>query len=1003
MLRKLGVKIGIVLLAAAIVPLYVFLQTSYLELRDAMAAHVQNQLESTARILAGHLGGHLLSARNALQVISESRLIAEGCQTPAKEVEAELARLQLYTQIFDDLTLVNEGGVVQASTTYTYEGEWTGKAWFKDALKGKVAFGRAHLLLSPMRTVSVMCVPVAERLEKKRMVLCGRLPLQYTDPPPRRQNYSLVEILERSPLGQTGKAFLVNESGRTLAHHESDRIYELWRSEHVISRLMATGGGHAWERGPEGKFLAVVFIDDPSQLLSERWAVVTTLSEKEALAPLAGLLRGLQWSVLLALGLALLLAIVFSRRFTVPIRKLVKATDRLATGDLTARVQVTGEDEIAQLARHFNEMSSDLSGAMSRIRESEERYRALVETAGEGILALDQGGVVLHANPALEKMIGTMGVMGGVISSYITVIEPEGAGLDQLVVPPQPSQEMLWRTINGDEVWVLYAARRIDRLGPKEPTTFAVITDITERKKMERQLARYSQDLERMVEERTMQLADQSRRLADALTDLERTDKSKGEFISRMSHELRTPLNSIIGFAKMIKKEGGDNLSEQTLHDVNIIEENGEYLLRLLNDVLDVSKIQAGMLDLEIETVDAGRVAADAFEIAHGVLGDRSDLKLINRVPPEAVWVHADPLRLQQVITNLLGNAVKFTEKGSVSLDMRQEDGDWHFEVADTGAGIAPEELPFIFDEFRQAKNARRQGSGLGLALVRLLVEKMDGRVWAESEVNVGSRFHFTLPNAVPATFDIAETDDEAAATSDVILVIQTDEKEAAYLADLLRAEGCSEVEICTPEDALDAAIKVRPQAIVLDAFAENHDMFALLHRLHLEVELQRTGLMIASVDPSEGNGYAYAVDWVLGNDSGRRCVQRAHELSGKPIQRVLIVADRVEEAMRIGTFMREADIETVKAFTAADALELLENVHFDCCMIDLALADGTGLKLLHDVKAHGCRISIGLLPSQEMFDSLRKMLTEKSRRLRNEKILTGEMLSLTLGCKKSV
>jgi signal transduction histidine kinase len=214
-----------------------------------------------------------------------------------------------------------------------------------------------------------------------------------------------------------------------------------------------------------------------------------------------------------------------------------------------------------------------------------------------------------------------------------------------------------------------------------------------------------------------------------------------------MSHELRTPLNAIIGFSEVLREQMFGDLNERQLAYVNDVLEAGKHQLSLVNDVLDLAKIEAGSLELELSEVAVGEVLHSAVSM-HSERAGRAGIELSLATEPDEIMIQADGRRVRQVVFNLVSNAVKFTPAGGrVDVTARLDDGQVEIAVADTGSGIAPDELEPIFEEFKQARDGKQaEGTGLGLPLSRKLVELHGGRLWAESAVGNGSTFRFTLP-----------------------------------------------------------------------------------------------------------------------------------------------------------------------------------------------------------------------------------------------------------------
>lgn len=252
---------------------------------------------------------------------------------------------------------------------------------------------------------------------------------------------------------------------------------------------------------------------------------------------------------------------------------------------------------------------------------------------------------------------------------------------------------------------------------------------------------------------RAARLFDETQETAERLKEL---DRLKSEFLANMSHELRTPLNSIIGYAEIMLMGINGDLSDDNLEDVNAIRTSGQHLLRLINDILDLAKIEAGRMTLDTEEVNLPALL-DEIRVSHLALIHKKDIQLHMAVEPLGLTIQADPLRLNQILTNLISNAVKFTEKGHVMVRVKQDNEEWmRIEVEDTGMGIDPENLEAIFEEFRQADGSstrRAEGTGLGLAITRRLVQMHGGIITVESTVNKGSTFTIRLPIHTMASY----------------------------------------------------------------------------------------------------------------------------------------------------------------------------------------------------------------------------------------------------------
>jgi signal transduction histidine kinase len=234
---------------------------------------------------------------------------------------------------------------------------------------------------------------------------------------------------------------------------------------------------------------------------------------------------------------------------------------------------------------------------------------------------------------------------------------------------------------------------------------------------------------------------------------LREVDRLKSEFLASMSHELRTPLNSIIGYAEVMLDGLDGPLNEEMEEDIAAIHGSGKLLLNLINDILDLAKIEAGQMELELESVNLIEFMEEMIRSSNILVKDkpvemRLELDEVskNEIPEE---IQADPIRIRQIVNNLLSNAAKFTEDGTITISLVVENGSIHTAITDTGVGMNPEQLDLIFERFRQVDQSstrRHQGTGLGLDITRRLVHMHGGEIWVSSETGKGSCFTFSLP-----------------------------------------------------------------------------------------------------------------------------------------------------------------------------------------------------------------------------------------------------------------
>jgi PAS domain S-box-containing protein len=361
--------------------------------------------------------------------------------------------------------------------------------------------------------------------------------------------------------------------------------------------------------------------------------------------------------------------------------------------------------------------------------ERQKRYlEALVEASPTAIVAVGFDGTIRSWNPAAERLFGfaSAEALGKELDPLVAPREDllqearQRSALDAVGKTPDPSVTQRIRK-DGSLVDVAIASTPIIVAG-EQIGYFAFYSDVSE------------------LQQRTRELAEKGR-------ELEIASKHKSDFLANMSHELRTPLNAIMGFSEVLREQMFGDLNERQLAYVDDVLAAGKHLLSLINDVLDLAKVEAGKMELELSEFAISDILKSAVSM-HSERAGRQGVELSLTTEPETITVTADERRVRQVVFNLVSNAVKFTPAdGRVEISARADNSHVEVGVSDTGPGIAPEDREMIFEEFGQTTDGKRaDGTGLGLPLSRKLVELHGGRLWAESEPGHGSTFRFTLP-----------------------------------------------------------------------------------------------------------------------------------------------------------------------------------------------------------------------------------------------------------------
>ncbi|MCX7680776.1 MAG: ATP-binding protein [Anaerolineae bacterium] len=380
------------------------------------------------------------------------------------------------------------------------------------------------------------------------------------------------------------------------------------------------------------------------------------------------------------------------------------------------------------------------------LHQSEQRYQTLARISPVGIFRTDADGATTYVNPKWCEIAG-ISAEEALGDGWLKAVHPDDRealrqGWQEASRLRRPSfADYRFMRADGTVVWVMGQAVPEVNSDGQVVGYVGTITDITERKQAEDEVRRLNAELEERVAQRTKELSVAMHRAQEA-------DRLKSAFLATMSHELRTPLNSIIGFTGVLLQELAGPLNPEQRKQLGMVRDSARHLLALINDVLDISKIEAGQLEVERAPFDI-RAAIESALRSVSPQAQKKGLTLTAAIASNVGSVVSDRRRVEQILLNLLSNAIKFTERGEVRLECRVQNGWLEISVHDTGIGIRPEDLGRLFEPFRQLEtglNRRHEGTGLGLAICKNLVTLLGGQIRVESEWGKGSTFTFTLP-----------------------------------------------------------------------------------------------------------------------------------------------------------------------------------------------------------------------------------------------------------------
>ncbi len=620
------------------------------------------------------------------------------------------------------------------------------------------------------------------------------------------------------------------------------------------------------------------------------WFLVSVLPTAEAFAPIVAMQRQV-WMAALVLSAVIgslawwSVSRMMRRQFAPMVRAADLLTD-MSRSPLTTLQPITqqGRDEVGELIRSFNRLLASIGEREAALKESEQHYRTLADGGSALIWTSDTDKRCTYFNRTWLRFTGRS-LAQELGNGWSEGVHPDDLArcFDTYVSSfdrRQPfSMEYRLRHADGDYRWILdEGTPRFDSAG-KFIGYIGFCYDICERKQAEHELEQHRQQLEALVEARTAALV-------AAKDAAETANLAKSEFLSRMSHELRTPLNSILGFGQLLELEGDDSLSPDQADCVQEILRAGRHLLAQVNEVLDLARIESGRIETSLETVELAPVVSECIALVRPLAEPRG-VTIDSAIAGEAV--RADRIRLSQVFLNLLSNAIKYNrEGGTVRVSARTEGDRLRVEVADSGRGIPARYLSRLFHPFERLESAYDgiEGTGVGLALSKRLLEAMGGEIGVDSEPGIGSTFWFLIARAVlesplPADPDRAEGgegqgppttagDDLPPETSHAfparaVLYIEDNPANLALVRRLLRGRPeIRLVDATSGEAGLELALASPPELILLDINLPGDDGFSILRQLkanpvtaHIPVVAVTANAMLRDVALGLQSGFA--------------------------------------------------------------------------------------------------------------------------------------------------
>ena len=691
----------------------------------------------------------------------------------------------------------------------------------------------------------------------------------------------------------------------------------------------------------------------------------------EVIADAAETTRVMLLTALVAIVVGFIITLIVLRSIARPLAEVVDAMGALTAGNLNVAIPATAPDEIGVMARTLSLFQDSIIERARLATEAEERGAALrvtFDNMSNGILMFDRQMKLAASNRQVAALLDLPATFFSGAPSYREFIRflaergEYGAVNVDAEVERFTTQAKQHRTFERTRPNGIVLEIRHNPL--PEGGLVIIYSDITDRKRYEHALTT-------------------ARDQAEAMS------RTKSSFLANMSHELRTPLNAIIGLSEMLVSNAARFGTEKALEPLRRVHRAGTHLLGLINQVLDLSKIEAGKLELNVETINIAPLIDEVVGTTRP-LADQSKNNLAIDCPRDLPSIEVDALRLRQILLNLLSNACKFTKNGNVTLRVARSVKDaqevLEFAVTDTGIGMTPEQVGRLFEEFSQgdASTARQYGgTGLGLAITRHLCRMMGGDVTVRSEPGKGSTFLVSLPLAAQRPLDEAAPQvvegSTAESESGCVLVVDDDPTARELISDYLRQAGFSVITATGGRDGLKRAKEHHPIAITLDVMMPDLDGWTVLAALRGDPQLSDIPVVMATIVDERRQGMALgAVGYLtkpIDRDKLVELIRRNRTRAGPA--RVLIVEDDADQRQRVRMWLEPLQWLVSEAENGRVAIGQLKEIAPDVILLDLMMPEMDGFQFVAALQEHPAwsRIPVIVITARDLSAEDRRRL----------------------------
>jgi signal transduction histidine kinase/DNA-binding response OmpR family regulator len=815
---------------------------------------------------------------------------------------------------------------------------------------------------------------------------------------------SVLKLIAQIEVGEGGYAYVLDSRGRLFAHPDTRLVQqnrdlsELPQVKSAQARGAAVSDDHGVVTVADG-LQGTRVIAAHAAIAPLEWLVLVERPLADAYAPLRAPIIRSTVIFVLGLGLSILASVLLARRMVAPIRTLQEGAARIGAGDLAHRIEVRTGDELEALGQEFNRTAAQLEQSYAGLEQKvEARTRELAET-------LQQQRTLSEVSQIVSSTLDLQTVLTTIVAHAVQLSKVEGGTIyefdeaEQVFVPRanfgigedliealRDSRIHVGETVVGQAA-ATRAAVQIPDLA-SEPTYR--LLDVLERAGFRALLAVPLLREERVIgalvvrrkaagafSEQTVELlqtfatqsalAIQNARLFEAIQaqgrELQLASQHKSQFLANMSHELRTPMNAIIGVGEMLLEDARDQGHHDEIEPLERILRAAQHLLALINDILDLSKIEAGKMDILLESFPIGSLVEDVVATIRPLVEKNANRFQLD-CPADVGTMRADPTRVRQALLNLTSNAAKFTEGGTITITARRhrrEDSDWvTVAVTDTGIGMTAEQTEKLFQEFTQADASTTRkygGTGLGLAISRRFCRLMGGDITVQSTPGHGSTFTISLPAGTERADDedrpvMKSTRSAAPGQVPLVLVVDDDATVRELMERFLVKEGFAVVTAAGGLEALGRARELGPAAVTLDIMMPDLDGWTVLAALKGDPALADIPVVVVTILDEKSRGFALgAAEFMVKPIDRDRLLGLLRTICGRQAGRVLLIEDDESTRAVIHQILSRDGWAIDEADNGRVGLERLAAAVPDVIVLDLMMPEMDGFEFLAELR----------------------------------------------------